>query len=109
MPPFHTTGRQSAYGKNHSVDKYIQHSHAAFLPGRDTTLQQLCFTEYVTDNFNEREYTVTIFLEVSKIYDTVCTTGLIYVYKIHKAGIPDFSLLLLASYLTDYKFRVKME
>jgi hypothetical protein len=65
------------------------------------TLQLLRFTEYVTEKDNERA-----FFDVSKAYDVVWTTGLIY--KLHTAGIPDSVLLLLASYLTDRKFRVKM-
>jgi hypothetical protein len=44
---------------------------------------------------------------VSKTYNTVWTTGLIC--KLHAAGIPYSSPLLLASYLIDRKFKVKME
>jgi hypothetical protein len=44
---------------------------------------------------------------VSKAYDTVWTTE--FVSKIHTAGMPDTSPLLLASYIADRKFRVKME
>jgi hypothetical protein len=50
----------------------------AFLAGRDTTLQLLRFNENVTDKFTERAYTAVIFLDVSKAYDTVWTTGLTY-------------------------------
>jgi hypothetical protein len=78
----------------------------AYLPGRETTLQLIRFTEYVTDNFNERAYTAAIFFDVSKAVDTAWRTGLIY--KLHTAGLPDSSLLL-ASYYTNLKFRVKLE
>jgi hypothetical protein len=43
---------------------------------------------------------------VSEAYNTVWTTGLNY--KLHTAGIPDSSLLLVSRH-TDRKFRVKME
>jgi hypothetical protein len=56
--------------------------------------------------FNERTYTAAIFLDVSKACDTVWTGGL--AYKLHAAAIPDSSHLLLASYLTDRKFRITM-
>jgi hypothetical protein len=59
------------------------------------------------EKFNEGACTAVIFLNMSKAYDTVWTTRLIY--KLHTAGILDSSLLLLTSYLTDRKFRVTME
>jgi hypothetical protein len=61
-------------------------------------------TEYVTDKLSEWAYTAAVFLDISKAYDSVWTAGLIY--RLHAAGIPDSSLLLLASYLTDRKFRI---
>jgi hypothetical protein len=70
-------------------------------------LQLLHFTKYVTDNFNERACSAAIFLEVSKACDTVWTTGV--TCKLHTAGIPDSSLLLLALYITYRKFGVKIE
>jgi hypothetical protein len=57
--------------------------------------------------FNERAYTAAILLDVSKAYDRVWKIGLIY--KLHTAEISDSRLLLVASYLTVRKFRVKME
>jgi hypothetical protein len=64
---------------------HIPDEQFAFLPGRDTTLQVLRFTEYVTDKFSERTYTAAIFPDVSKAYDVVWTKGLIY--KLHIAGM----------------------
>jgi hypothetical protein len=57
----------------------------AFLPRRDTTLYLPRFTECVADKFNERAYTAAIFLDMSKAYDTVWKTGLIY--KLHAWNI----------------------
>jgi hypothetical protein len=70
---------------------HIPEKQIAFLPGTETTLKLLCFTECVTDKFNELAYTAAMFLDVSKACGTVWTTGLIY--KIYTAGIPDSSLL----------------
>jgi hypothetical protein len=60
---------------------HISDEQFAFLPGRDSTLQLLHFTEHDTDKFNERAYTAVIFFDVSTAYDTAWRTGLIY--KLH--------------------------
>jgi hypothetical protein len=64
---------------------HIPDEQFAFLPGRDTTLQVLRFTEHVTDMFNRRTYAAGIFLDVFKAYDTVWITGLIY--KLHAVSL----------------------
>jgi hypothetical protein len=53
------------------LSRHIPDEQFAFLPGRDMTLQVLRLTEHVTENFNKRAYTATIFIDVSKAYDTV--------------------------------------
>jgi hypothetical protein len=50
---------------------HIPDEQFARLPGRDKTLQQLRFTEYITDKFLERAYTAVIILDVSEAYDMV--------------------------------------
>jgi hypothetical protein len=70
----------------------------------DMTLQLLSFREYVIEKFN---YTAAILLHVFNTYDPVWTTGLIY--RLDTAGIPISSLLLLGLYITDRKYRVKVE
>jgi hypothetical protein len=74
------------------------------VPLLTTILQQLGLTECVADKFSEQAHTAAIFLDVSKAYGTVWTTGLIY--TLHAATL---SLLLPAPCLTDRKFRVAME
>jgi hypothetical protein len=69
-------------------------------------LQVLRCRDYVSDKVNENTLTAARFFVVSKVCDTVWTTGLIH--GLHTVGMPDSSLLLLASYLTDCKFRVKI-
>jgi hypothetical protein len=53
------------------LSRDIPDTQFAFVPGRDTKLQLLRLTEHVTENFNKRAYTATIFLDVTKAYDTV--------------------------------------
>jgi hypothetical protein len=117
-PDFQRTGGQSIYheqinGKMLYRQVYpalsyrIPDEQFAYLPRRDTTLQLLRFTEYVTDKFSERAYTAATSLDVSKAYEMVWTIGLIC--KVHRAGIPDSSLVLLVSCLTDPKFGVAVE
>jgi hypothetical protein len=81
------------------LSRHIPDEQFAFLPGRDTTLQLLRLTEHVTENFNKRAYTATIFLDVSKAYDTVWKSGLLR--KLHTAEMQNSMLCLLKSYLTS--------
>jgi hypothetical protein len=67
---------------------------------------QLRFTGSVTDKLNGSLYTAAIFVDMSKVRDTVWTTGLMH--RIHTAGMSDSITLLLVSYLTECNFRVKM-
>jgi hypothetical protein len=77
----------------------------ALLPRGDTTPQLLRFIQHVTEKFND---TAAIFLGVPK-HAARPGEHASYTYKLDTAGLPDSNLLLLASYLTDHKYRVKME
>lgn len=79
----------------------------AFIPQRSTTLQLIRLVEYIKSGFNNQEHTTAVFLDVQKAYDTVWFYGLIF--KLIHYKFPDSIIHLIASYLQDRSFQVKID
>jgi hypothetical protein len=62
---------------------------------------QLRHSDHVTNHFKNRAYTASIFIDVSKAYDTVWNTRLLQ--KFHTAGLLDSMLHFVKSYLIGQK------
>lgn len=70
-----------------------------------TTQQLLRVTEYIHEGFQNNQTTVAIFLDISKAFDRVWITGLIF--KLFRIGVPDYIVKLISSYLNDRFFVVR--
>jgi Reverse transcriptase (RNA-dependent DNA polymerase). len=78
-----------------------------FSKGYFATHQLLRLTEYILQEFHLKQSTVVVFLYVSKTYDTICNTGLLY--KLLKMEIPLGLVKLIQSFLAQIPFRVRMD
>lgn len=85
--------------------KCIPDHQMAFQPGCSTTHQILRLVESATKGYNMRAYTPAIFLDISKAYDSVWHTGLIY--KLMKSDLPDVFVKFIASFLSRRKFQIR--
>lgn len=75
---------------------------------KHSTVQQLTrVTEYITLNYNLKLNTAMALLDIEKAFDTVWHTGLLV--KLHRYKVPTYLINLLKSYITERKFRVKLE
>jgi hypothetical protein len=78
-----------------------------FSQGHDTTQQVTRIVHDIITNYNKKKVTSMILLDIQKAFDIVWIQGLII--KLYKNKIPINMVKLLQSYLTDRKFRVKIE
>ena len=78
-----------------------------FVPHRSTTLQLLRLTKYIQTGYDNYQHTAAIFLDVEKAYDTVWIPGLLH--KLIQYGFPETFIHIIATYLTDRKFQVKID
>jgi len=78
-----------------------------FRAAHSTTHQTLRVAELVTAGFNRRQYTGALLLDVSKAFDTVWHRGLLY--KLIQSNCPEYLTKLVASFLHNREFRVKLK
>lgn len=70
-----------------------------FFPGRSTTINALVFSSFIHDAFNKSTQVDTIFMDFSKVLESVNHFNLIYIFD--KLGIGEPLLSWFHSYLTD--------
>lgn len=75
-----------------------------FRPGRSTSDAILHFVDDVSTAFNDKLYTVAVFLDFSKAFDTVNKN--IMIQKLDRLGIRDIPNAFFKSYLTDRRMYV---
>jgi hypothetical protein len=63
--------------------------------------------DHVTLNFNDNMSTATLFLDIEKAFDTTCNCVLLY--KLSELEFSRSPIKLIASFLTDRKFKVLVE
>lgn len=71
-----------------------------------TELQITRLTEYITEGYTRRQSTGAVFLDISKAFDKVWHSGLIY--KMTEAGISTKLTQLIQSFLSQRKCKVKI-
>jgi hypothetical protein len=64
-------------------------------------------TDHVTLNFNNKIFTVAVFLDIEKAFDTTWHSGLLY--KLYKLEFSTSLIKLIGSFLSQRKFRVSVE
>ena len=77
-----------------------------FLQGRSTSDAVLSFTEYQYAALNSRQFSVNVFIDFVKAFDTIDHN--ILLKKLNKYGIRGLPLQLISSYLTDRKQVVRI-
>lgn len=77
-----------------------------FRARHSTTQQILRVVEFAAEGFNKKQSTGVIFLDVSKAFDKVWHTGLLF--KMLEAGIHTGLVKLIESFLRERRFRVKL-
>ena len=78
----------------------------AFLKGRSTNHAILQIFNYVTNSINSKKYTLAIFLDVAKAFDSV--DHQILFSKLENAGVRGLSLKWFKSFLSNRKQKVKI-
>jgi hypothetical protein len=78
-----------------------------FRARHSTTLQCMRVTDHVSLNFNNNMSTAAVFLDIEKAFDTIWHPGLLY--KLSELQFPIRLIELLASFLTNRKFKVSVE
>lgn len=78
-----------------------------FREGHGTTMQVARIADSITKNFNKGNVTSMVLLDVEKAFDTVWIEGAIH--KIYKTGIPTQLSRLMACYLQNRNFRLKIK
>jgi hypothetical protein len=63
--------------------------------------------DYVTLNLNNNMSTAAVFLNIEKVFDTTWHSGLLY--KLSESEFSTSIIKLIASFLTDRKFKVMVE
>jgi hypothetical protein len=96
--------RLNKYDKNLKLTREEQFG---FRQGHDTTQQVTRIVNDIITNYNKKKVTAMTLLDIQKAFDRVWIQGLII--KLYKNKIPINMVKLLQSYLTDRKFRVKIE
>jgi hypothetical protein len=96
--------RLNKYDKNLKLTREEQFG---FRQGHDTTQQVTRIVNDIIANYNKKKVTSMTLLDIQKTFDRVWIQGLII--KLYKNKIPINMVKLLQSYLTDRKFRVKIE
>jgi hypothetical protein len=64
-------------------------------------------TDHVSLNFNNNISTAAVFLDIEKAFDTTWHSGLLY--KLTELQFPINLIKLIASFLTNRKFKVSVE
>ncbi|GBO32311.1 putative RNA-directed DNA polymerase from transposon X-element [Araneus ventricosus] len=77
-----------------------------FKRNHSTIAQLLRMTEIIRHGWSEGKDTGAVFLDVAKAFDKVWPNGLIY--KLMKMGVPDSLTRLIASYLKNRSFQVRV-
>jgi hypothetical protein len=96
--------RLNKYDKNLKLTREEQFG---FRQGLDTTQQVTRIVNDIIANYNKKKVTSMTLLDIQKAFDRVWIQELII--KLYKNKIPINMVKLLQSYLTDRKFRVKIE
>ena len=78
-----------------------------FREGHGSDMQVARIANAITKNYSKGNVTSMALLDIEKAFDTVWTDGIIY--KLIKSGIPKAFCRLLANYLKNRKFVVKIE
>ena len=87
--------------------KLIRDDQFGFRDQHSTQHQVIRLTEYITRNYNWKQNTGAVLLDVEKAFDSVWTNGLLR--KLLEMEIPKGLIHILASYLNDRSFRVKVD
>ena len=90
-----------------AIDIVIPDTQFGFMSQRSTTHQLVRVTEYIQSGFNLQEHTTATFLDVEKAFDTVWHTGLLF--KLIEFQFPENIIYIIASYLHNRIFQVKVE
>ena len=77
-----------------------------FLKGRSTTGAFLTLTEFIYNCLNNKEHSMSIFIDLTKAFDTVNHGTLLD--KLERYGVRGLPLKWLASYLRDRRQRVTL-
>ena len=77
-----------------------------FLPGKSTVDALINFLEFQYDALNSREFSVCVFVDLAKAFDTLDHN--ILVGKLERYGVRGLPLKLIRSYISDRKYRVKI-
>lgn len=92
--------------KTEMLEDLSQKEQFGFKSQHSTTQQLTRITEKITKAFNTKKSVGMILLDIQKAFDTVWHNGL--VYKLITMGVPDYLVALIKSYLTNRKFKVKI-
>jgi hypothetical protein len=68
------------------------------------TLQCMRLADHITLNFNNNMLTTIVFLDIEKAFNTIWHSGLLY--KLSELEVLTSIIKLIASFLTDRKFKV---
>lgn len=77
----------------------LTNSQYGFRPGRSTEAALLSFTDHVLNAFDNGSYTISVFLDLSKAFDTVEHS--IMLHKLHHYGVRGTAHTWLHSYLSN--------
>ena len=97
------------------LNRFIEHDHKnkitidaqfGFRERHNTTQQITRITTHILESFDKRKNTAMLLLDIQKAFDRVWLHGLVYKLIIYK--FPQYLIKLLHSYLTDRKFKVKI-
>jgi len=85
-------------------NKLLSPNQSGFRPGDSTINQLLAITTEIYNSFENRQETRAAFLDISKAFDKVWHSGLIF--KLKQNGISGNLLMMLENYLSNRKQRV---
>ena len=97
------------------LNRLLKHDHKfkitidaqfGFRERHNTTQQITRITTHVLESFDKRKNTAMLLLDIEKAFDRVWTQGLIY--KLIDYKFPRYLIKLLQSYLSNRKFKVKI-
>ena len=77
-----------------------------FLPGKSTVDALINFLEYQYEALNSKEFSLCIFVDLAKAFDTIDHN--ILFGKLERYGIRGLPLNLIRSYINDRKYKVKI-
>jgi len=88
--------RLNSYINKHNI---LHDDQFGFRKNRSTKLALLSFIDTVTDSLDNNDYVISLFIDLSKAFDTIDHTLLLK--KLHNYGIRGLAYQFLNSYLTD--------